>query len=69
MIGREITDTKSFKLSNLGNQSFMEKELLLGNCMVNFEFKLREPTKQKEMEDIPVKRIKIDSFPEPFRGG
>jgi hypothetical protein len=45
----------------------MEKEISLKNVIVTLNFQLREPIRQKEWEEVPVKKLVVDSFPEPFR--
>lgn len=68
LFSKETVDTKKFKIPELGEKITAEKEVALSGCPVTFIFSLREPVRKKEMDQIPIKKLVIDAFPEPFRG-
>jgi hypothetical protein len=47
----------------------MEKDVTLGGGEFVLGFYLHTPTKQKEMEQVPIKKIVIDNFPTPYKDG
>lgn len=67
--GPEVMDQKSFKLSLLGQKCEMSKEIKFkgGDCEVIFQ--IHTPIRAKEFEEVPIKKLVIDQFPEPFKGG
>jgi len=67
--GVDVLESKSIKLLGLANKCDFEKEVNLKGFSFVLSFHLNEPIKQKEYEEIPVRKLIIDSYPEPFRGG
>ncbi|CDW72042.1 UNKNOWN [Stylonychia lemnae] len=67
--GVDELEKKTIKLSGLGTKCDFEKEMKLKNFDFLLSFHLTEPIRQKDFEEIPVKKLIIDSYPEPFRGG
>lgn len=65
---RETLEKKSFKLTGLGQKCDFEKDVKLKNCDFVLSFHMHEPIRQKEWEEIPVKKLVLDSFPEPLKG-
>jgi hypothetical protein len=47
----------------------MDKDVTLKGISFVLSFHLNEPIRAKEYQEIPVKKLVLDSFPEPFRGG
>lgn len=45
----------------------MEKDVKLKTFDMSFSFHIHEPIRQKEFEEYAVKKLVVDSFPEPFR--
>ena len=68
MRSAEEIDTKVFKVGELGTKGILEKPLQLKGFDCTLTFSLREPIRQKEFDEIPTKKLVLDSFPEPFRG-
>jgi len=64
----EEVDIKNFKVGELGTKGILEKPLQLKGFDCTLTFTLREPIRQKEFDEIPIKKLVLDSFPEPFRG-
>jgi hypothetical protein len=69
LFGKEKVDQKSFKLVDLAGKITMEKVLQLKGFDCTFTFSLREPIRSKQFDQVPIKKLVVDSFPEPFRGG
>lgn len=69
IFGKETLEKKAFKLTQLGTKCDLEKDFKLKGFDFVLSFHLHEPIRQKDFEEIPIKKLIIDSYLDPFRGG
>jgi len=69
LFGNEALESKKFRLSDLSGKCVMEKTLKLAGVDVPVTLSVRQPVKTKEMEQTPIKKLIVDTFLTPFRGG
>lgn len=67
LFSKSVLDNKKFKLTGLSNKCDMEKDVQMASFPMTFTFSMREPIREKEITQTPIKKLIIDSFPEPFR--
>ena len=70
LFGSSALDTKTFKLNDLATKCNMEKSFSMGkDGQFTLHFSIHTPIKGKDFEEIPVKKLVIDNYPEPLRSG
>lgn len=65
--GSSELDQTKIRLNDLSGKCISEKKVKLGKFNIIIKLRVRQPFRNPEMEEIPVNKSRVDSYPQPFR--